>query len=150
VLIHHSLVHDCDRCHDVCANNVPWQAQSVTSASACSGYDRLHFPLPDSHDHYSCNDYSTLLWGYWVCDLHCIFSLHQRFAFPHITHSAWCWITDTSVEASRLKIGSEYAYFWLAATVSFVLYGIIVVNWLREATAQRDRRRQREALSMAW
>ncbi|KAF9514271.1 hypothetical protein BS47DRAFT_1343207 [Hydnum rufescens UP504] len=63
---------------------------------------------------------------------------------------AWCWITDTSVEASRLKIGSEYAYFWLAAAVSLVLYGIIVVNWLREATAKRDRRRHREALSMVW
>ncbi|KAF9510007.1 hypothetical protein BS47DRAFT_111595 [Hydnum rufescens UP504] len=36
---------------------------------------------------------------------------------------AWCWITDGTVESSRLKIGSEYAYFWLAATVTFVLYG---------------------------
>ncbi|KAF9514269.1 hypothetical protein BS47DRAFT_882186 [Hydnum rufescens UP504] len=62
----------------------------------------------------------------------------------------WCWITDTSVEASRLKIGSTYAYYWLAATVSFVLYGTIVVNWLREAVAKRDRRRHREAISMAW
>ncbi|KAF9514268.1 hypothetical protein BS47DRAFT_882419 [Hydnum rufescens UP504] len=56
---------------------------------------------------------------------------------------AWCWIIDTRGEASRLRIGSEYAYFWLAATVSFVLYGTIVVNWLREATATRDRRRHR-------
>ncbi|KAF9514277.1 hypothetical protein BS47DRAFT_1343219 [Hydnum rufescens UP504] len=63
---------------------------------------------------------------------------------------AWCWIIDTSREASRLRIGSEYAYFWLAATVSFVLYGIIIVSWLREATAKRDRRRHREAISMGW
>ncbi|KAF9514279.1 hypothetical protein BS47DRAFT_1485150 [Hydnum rufescens UP504] len=63
---------------------------------------------------------------------------------------AWCWITDTSVEASRLKIGSEYAYFWLAATVTFVLYGTIVVKWLRQATAERDRRLLRDAISMGW
>ncbi|KAF9514274.1 hypothetical protein BS47DRAFT_883110 [Hydnum rufescens UP504] len=63
---------------------------------------------------------------------------------------AWCWITYTSGEVSRLKIGSEYGYLWLAATVSFVLYGIIVVNWLREATMKRDHRRHREAISMAW
>ncbi|KAF9514267.1 hypothetical protein BS47DRAFT_1343198 [Hydnum rufescens UP504] len=62
----------------------------------------------------------------------------------------WCWITATSVEASRLKIGSTYAYYWLAATVSFVLYGTIIVNWLREAATKRDRRRHREAISMAW
>ncbi|KAF9514273.1 hypothetical protein BS47DRAFT_1453588 [Hydnum rufescens UP504] len=62
----------------------------------------------------------------------------------------WCWIPHTSGEASRLKIGTEYAYFWLAATVSLVLYGTIVVNWLREGTVKRDRRRHREALSMAW
>ncbi|KAF9511425.1 hypothetical protein BS47DRAFT_1346742 [Hydnum rufescens UP504] len=41
----------------------------------------------------------------------------------------------------KTQIGSEYAYFWLAAAVSLVLYGIIVVDWLREATAERDRRR---------
>jgi len=62
----------------------------------------------------------------------------------------WCWITDANREASRLKIASEYAYFWLAAAISFVLYGIIVVNWLREATAKGDRRRLRQAISMGW
>ncbi|KAF9514261.1 hypothetical protein BS47DRAFT_1361789 [Hydnum rufescens UP504] len=36
------------------------------------------------------------------------------------------------------KIASEYVYFWLAAAISFVLYGIIVVNWLGEATAKGD------------
>ncbi|KAF9505895.1 hypothetical protein BS47DRAFT_484443 [Hydnum rufescens UP504] len=62
----------------------------------------------------------------------------------------WCWITDANREASRLKIASEYAYFWLAAAISFVLYGIIVVNWLREATAKGDRRRLRQAISMGY
>ncbi|KAF9511424.1 hypothetical protein BS47DRAFT_1383426 [Hydnum rufescens UP504] len=62
----------------------------------------------------------------------------------------WCWIANRSPESSRLKIGSEYAYFWLAATVSFVLNGIIVVNWLKEATAKRDRRLLRDAISMGW
>ncbi|KAF9505897.1 hypothetical protein BS47DRAFT_1353472 [Hydnum rufescens UP504] len=63
---------------------------------------------------------------------------------------AWCWITDTSGDASRLKIGSEYGYFWLTAIVTFVLYGTIVVNWLREATVKGDRHRHREAVSMIW
>ncbi|KAF9517713.1 hypothetical protein BS47DRAFT_1339243 [Hydnum rufescens UP504] len=61
----------------------------------------------------------------------------------------WCWISETSRE-SRLRIGSEYPYFWLAAIVAFVLYGTIVVNWFREATAERDSRRHREAISMGW
>ncbi|KAF9510012.1 hypothetical protein BS47DRAFT_1396408 [Hydnum rufescens UP504] len=103
--------------HDISANHVPRQAQSVTSASACSGYDYLDFPLSVSYDHYSRNDYPTLLWEHW---------------------------------SSRLKIGSEYVYFWLAAAVTLVLYGIIVVNWLREATANRDRRLLRDAISMGW
>jgi hypothetical protein len=151
VLVHHSLVHDCDCCHDVCPNNVPWQAQSVTSASAFSGYDRLHFSLPDSHDHCSCNDYPTLLWEHWVSVASTAFAIVSTFCFfQYPTPSPWCWISDTSVEASRLKIGSTYAYYWLAATVSFVLYGTIVVNWLREAATKRDRRRHREAISMAW
>ncbi|KAF9503053.1 hypothetical protein BS47DRAFT_895225 [Hydnum rufescens UP504] len=64
--------------------------------------------------------------------------------------NAWCWIADGTVESSRLKIGSEYAYFWLAAIVTSVLYGIIVVNWLREATAKRDRRLLRDAMFMGW
>jgi hypothetical protein len=67
-----------------------------------------------------------------------------------ISLSAWCWIANGSVESSRLKIGSEYAYFWLAAIVTFVLYGIIAVNWLREASAKRDRRLLRDAISMGW
>ncbi|KAF9510010.1 hypothetical protein BS47DRAFT_1364898 [Hydnum rufescens UP504] len=53
-----------------------------------------------------------------------------------------------TLELSRLKIGSEYVYFWLAATVTLVLYGIIVVNWLREATAKRDRRLLHDAIFM--
>ncbi|KAF9510011.1 hypothetical protein BS47DRAFT_1396406 [Hydnum rufescens UP504] len=68
---------------------------------------------------------------------------------PHYT-GPWCWITDRTLESSRLKIGSEYVYFWLAATVTLVLYGIIVVNWLREATAKRDRRLLRDAIFMIW
>jgi hypothetical protein len=69
--------------------------------------------------------------------------------FP-ISLSAWCWIANGTAESSRLKIGSEYAYFWLAASVTFVLYGIIVINWLREATAKRDRRLLRDAIYMGW
>jgi len=66
----------------------------------------------------------------------------------------WCWITDATLESSRLKIGSEYAYFWLAATVSAVLYGTIAVKWFKEATAERDRERDRghirDAIAMGW
>jgi hypothetical protein len=151
VLVHHSLVHDCGCCHDVCPNNVPWQAQSVTSASAFSDYDRLRFPLPDSHDHYSCNDYPTILWEHWVSVTSTAFAHCLNGLFVHYpTRSPWCWITNASVEASRLKIGSTYAYYWLAATVSLVLYGTIVVNWLRGAATKRDRRRHREVIFMAW
>src|ERR1700676_3425271 len=78
------------------------------------------------------------------------FLIVSTFCIFTISLSPWCWITDRTLESSRLKIGSEYAYFWLAATVTFVLYGIIVVNWLREATAKRDRRLLREAISMGW
>jgi hypothetical protein len=151
VLTHHSLVHDCDCRHDICANHVSWNAQSIASPTAYCRYDRLDLPLPVSYDSYSLNDYPTLLWEHWVSltsivFAHCINVL----PFSHLTHSAWCWITDTSVEASRLKIGSEYAYFWLAATVTFVLYGTIVAKWLRQATEERDRRLLRDAIFMGW
>jgi hypothetical protein len=148
---YHSLVHDCDRRHDVCTNNVPWQAQSVASTSTCDGYDLFDFPLPVSYDHYSCNYSPALLWEHRVSVTSTVFAhCINVLPFPRLTHSPWCWIPDASREASRLKIASQYAYFWLAAAVSFVLYGIIVVNWLREATAKRDRRLHREAISMAW
>jgi hypothetical protein len=151
VLIHHSLVHYCDRCDDIFTNYVPWEAESVPGASACGGYDRFHFCPPVSFDHYSRYHHPTLLWEHWVSVsstvfVHCINVL----SFHHVTHSGWCWIPQTSGKASRLKIGTEYAYFWLAATVSLVLYGTIVVSWLREETVKRDRCRHREAISMAW
>jgi hypothetical protein len=151
VLIRHSLVHHCDRRHDVCANHVPWKAESVTGASTCDGYDRLRFPLPVSYNHSSCNDYPTLLRGHWVSvNSTVFFYCINVLLFWHLNRSAWCWISDTSGEASRLKIGSTYAYHWLAASASFALYGVIAVNWLREGTVKCDRRRHREAISMLW
>ena len=65
-------------------------------------------------------------------------------------YSPWCWITDDTVEATRLKIGSEYAFFWLAAAVSAVLYGIIVFRWFKEGVVDRDRRLIRDAMAMGW
>jgi len=62
----------------------------------------------------------------------------------------WCWVTDSTVESSRLKIGSEYGYYWLAATVSVLVYGTIAVKWFKEASAERDRRLIRDAISMGW
>lgn len=40
--------------------------------------------------------------------------------------------------------------FWLAALLSIVLYGYIVVKWLREAAAERDPRLARDAIAMGW
>lgn len=47
-------------------------------------------------------------------------------------------------------IGSEYAYFWLAALVSIACYGWIVFRWLQEAGEQGDKLLVRDALAMGW
>lgn len=47
-------------------------------------------------------------------------------------------------------LGSEYAYFWLAAVVSTVCYGYIAFRWLQEAGAQGDRLLSKDALAMGW
>ncbi|KAF9510008.1 hypothetical protein BS47DRAFT_1364897 [Hydnum rufescens UP504] len=98
--------------------HVPRQAQSVQGTSACGGYDCPDFPL------------------------YLLIITIPATTIPHYygNSGTWCWTANRSVESSRLKIGSEYAYFWLAAIVTFVLYGIIAVNWLRGASAKRVRR----------
>ncbi|KAF9517168.1 hypothetical protein BS47DRAFT_1483386 [Hydnum rufescens UP504] len=62
----------------------------------------------------------------------------------------WCWIIGNSKESKRLQIGSEYAFYWLAASISAVLYGTIAFKWYREASAERDDRRIRNAMAMGW
>lgn len=49
-----------------------------------------------------------------------------------------------------IYVGSEYAYFWLAALVSIVCYGWIVIRWLQEAGEQGDKLLVRDALAMSW
>jgi hypothetical protein len=72
---------------------------------------------------------------------------HPRFP---MLDSPWCWIPGNSKESKRLQIGSEYAFYWLAASISAVLYGTIAVKWYREASAERDDRLIRNAMAMGW
>lgn len=62
----------------------------------------------------------------------------------------WCWIAGVNEESLRLRIGSEYAYFWLAALVSIGCYGWIVFRWLQEAGKEGDKLLMRDALAMGW
>ena len=66
------------------------------------------------------------------------------------SYSPWCWITDRSVESSRMKIGAVYAFYWLAASISVVVYGTIAVKWFREASAEHDRQLIRSAIAIGW
>lgn len=49
-----------------------------------------------------------------------------------------------------MRIGSEYAYFWLAAVISIGCYGWIVFRWLQEAGKEGDKLLMRDALAMGW
>jgi len=63
----------------------------------------------------------------------------------------WCWIKDDmTVGNYRLRIGSEYAWMWLAILVSVGTYGIIAYQWLRQASFDKDHKLKHDAIAMGW
>ncbi|KAF8336642.1 uncharacterized protein EI90DRAFT_205481 [Cantharellus anzutake] len=62
----------------------------------------------------------------------------------------WCWIVKGGGNGI-LRIGSEYAWMWLAILVTMLTYGTIAYKWQRQASLNFDYPdMKRKAIAMGW